>query len=166
MKLVLNSLSFNVAVAEQPIQCSSSTQCEHMLRVSEGSKLFCISCQVRQAVLRIMTVWLLWPAEQLWSVWTLTVGCWSCEKAFHALHLFVSKWYPRRLIITWFEQIARIVGKMKSKSWSSFFNLFTTIHDGHFRRHSSINVTIKWNKFSSNIYYIYVFFVIWCWKLR
>ena len=46
------------------------------------------------------------------------------------------------------------------------FNLFTTIHDGNFRRHSSINVTIKWHKFSSNIYYIYVFFVIWSWKLR
>ena len=39
----------------------------------------------------------------------------------------------------------------------SVFNLFTTIHDGNFRRHSSMNVTIK---FSSNIYYIYVFFVI------
>ena len=24
-----------------------------------------------------------------------------------------------------------------------FFNLFTTIHDGNFRRHSSMNVTIK-----------------------
>ena len=46
------------------------------------------------------------------------------------------------------------------------FNLFTTIHDGNFRRHSSMNVTIKWHKFSSNIYYIYVFFVIWSWKLR
>ena len=45
-------------------------------------------------------------------------------------------------------------------------NLFTTIHDGNFRRHSSMNVTIKWHKFSSNIYYIYVFFVIWSWKLR
>ena len=41
-----------------------------------------------------------------------------------------------------------------------FINLFTTIHDGNFRRHSSMNVTIKWHKFSSNIYYIYVFFVI------
>ena len=29
-----------------------------------------------------------------------------------------------------------------------------------------MNVTIKWHKFSSNIYYIYVFFVIWSWKLR
>ena len=48
----------------------------------------------------------------------------------------------------------------------SVFNLFTTIHDGNFRRHSSMNVTIKWHKFSSNIYYIYVFFVIWSWKLR
>ena len=47
-----------------------------------------------------------------------------------------------------------------------FFNLFTTIHDGNFRRHSSMNVTIKWHKFSTNIYYIYVFFVIWSWKLR
>ena len=47
-----------------------------------------------------------------------------------------------------------------------YLNLFTTIHDGHFRRHSSMNVTIKWHKFSSNIYYIYVFFVIWSWKLR
>ena len=46
------------------------------------------------------------------------------------------------------------------------FNLFTTIHDGNFRRHSSMNVTIKWHKFSSNIYYIYVFFVIWSCKLR
>ena len=46
------------------------------------------------------------------------------------------------------------------------FNLFTTIHDGNFRRHSSMNVTIKWHKFSSNIYYIYVFFVICSWKLR
>ena len=46
------------------------------------------------------------------------------------------------------------------------FNLFTTIHDGNFRRHSSMNVTIKRHKFSSNIYYIYVFFVIWSWKLR
>ena len=46
------------------------------------------------------------------------------------------------------------------------FNLFTTIHDWNFRRHSSMNVTIKWHKFSSNIYYIYVFFVIWSWKLR
>ena len=45
-------------------------------------------------------------------------------------------------------------------------NLFTTIHDGNFRRHSSMNVTIKWHKYSSNIYYIYVFFVIWSWKLR
>ena len=45
-------------------------------------------------------------------------------------------------------------------------NLFTTIHDGNLRRHSSMNVTIKWHKFSSNIYYIYVFFVIWSWKLR
>ena len=45
-------------------------------------------------------------------------------------------------------------------------NLFTTIHDGNFRRHSSMNVTIQWHKFSSNIYYIYVFFVIWSWKLR
>ena len=45
-------------------------------------------------------------------------------------------------------------------------NLFTTIHDGNFRRHSSMNVAIKWHKFSSNIYYIYVFFVIWSWKLR
>ena len=45
-------------------------------------------------------------------------------------------------------------------------NLFTTIHDGNFRRHSSMNVTIKWHKFSSNIYYNYVFFVIWSWKLR
>ena len=43
--------------------------------------------------------------------------------------------------------------------------LFTTIHDGNFRRHSLMNVTIKWHKFSSNIYYIYVFFVIWSWKL-
>ena len=49
---------------------------------------------------------------------------------------------------------------------SATFNLFTTIHDGNFRRHSSMNVTIKWHKFSSNIYYIYVFFVIWSWKLR
>ena len=48
----------------------------------------------------------------------------------------------------------------------SDLNLFTTIHDGNFRRHSSMNVTIKWHKFSSNIYYIYVFFVIWSWKLR
>ena len=46
------------------------------------------------------------------------------------------------------------------------FNLFTTIHDENFRRHSSMNVTIKWHKFSSNIYCIYVFFVIWSWKLR
>ena len=38
-----------------------------------------------------------------------------------------------------------------------FVNLFTTIHDGNFRRHSSMNVTRKWHKFSSNIYYIYVF---------
>ena len=45
-------------------------------------------------------------------------------------------------------------------------NPFTTIHDGNFRRHSSMIVTIKWHKFSSNIYYIYVFFVIWSWKLR
>ena len=49
---------------------------------------------------------------------------------------------------------------------SLFINLFTTIHDGNFRRHSSMNVTIKWHKFSSNIYYIHVFFVIWSWKLR
>ena len=50
----------------------------------------------------------------------------------------------------------------------SQINLFTTIHDGNFRRHSSMNVTIKWHKFSSIIYryYIYVFFVIWSWKLR
>ena len=48
----------------------------------------------------------------------------------------------------------------------NMLNLFTTIHDGNFRRHSSMNVTIKWHKFSSNIYYIYVFFVIWSWKLR
>ena len=48
----------------------------------------------------------------------------------------------------------------------AYINLFTTIHDGNFRRHSSMNVTIKWHKFSSNIYYIYVFFVIWSWKLR
>ena len=48
----------------------------------------------------------------------------------------------------------------------SSINLFTTIHDGNFRRHSSMNVTIKLHKFSSNIYYIYVFFVIWSWKLR
>ena len=41
-----------------------------------------------------------------------------------------------------------------------FINLFTTIHDGNFRRHSSMNVTIKWHNFSSNIYYIHVFFVI------
>ena len=47
-----------------------------------------------------------------------------------------------------------------------YINLFTTIHDGNFRRHSSMNVTIKWHKCSSNIYYIYVFFVIWSWKLR
>ena len=26
---------------------------------------------------------------------------------------------------------------------SEVFNLFTTIHDGNFRRHSSMNVTIK-----------------------
>ena len=26
---------------------------------------------------------------------------------------------------------------------SPIFNLFTTIHDGNFRRHSSMNVTIK-----------------------
>ena len=45
-------------------------------------------------------------------------------------------------------------------SWSKNINLFTTIHDGNFRRHSSMNVTIKLHKFSSNIYYIYVFFVI------
>ena len=52
------------------------------------------------------------------------------------------------------------------KTHFMLINLFTTIHDGNFRRHSSINVTIKWHKFSSNIYYIYVFFVIWSWKLR
>ena len=27
--------------------------------------------------------------------------------------------------------------------WMLIFNLFTTIHDGNFRRHSSMNVTIK-----------------------
>ena len=27
--------------------------------------------------------------------------------------------------------------------FNSVFNLFTTIHDGNFRRHSSLNVTIK-----------------------
>ena len=52
------------------------------------------------------------------------------------------------------------------KLFRQLINLFTTIHDGNFRRHSSMNVTIKWHKFSSNIYYIYVFFVIWSWKLR
>ena len=37
------------------------------------------------------------------------------------------------------------------------FNLFTTIHDGKFRRHSSMNVTIKWHKFSS-IYTTFMYF--------
>ena len=64
--------------------------------------------------------------------------------------------------------LARLIAKMYINSiflWH-VFNLFTTIHDGNFRRHSSMNVTIKWHKFSSNIYYIHVFFVIWSWKLR
>ena len=52
------------------------------------------------------------------------------------------------------------------KATDEIINPFTTIHDGNFRRHSSMSVTIKWHKFSSNIYYIYVFFVIWSWKLR
>ena len=58
--------------------------------------------------------------------------------------------------------------KNRNKQFSRelWFNLFTTKHDGNFRRHSSMNVTIKWHTFSSNIYYIYVFFVIWSWKLR
>ena len=40
--------------------------------------------------------------------------------------------------------------KLKKNRWSlgvckiiQPFNLFTTIHDGNFRRHSSMNVTIK-----------------------
>ena len=60
------------------------------------------------------------------------------------------------------------LGKMlaqQPRRWP-YINLFTTIHDGNFRRHSSMNVAIKWHKFLSNIYYIYVFFVIWSWKLR
>ena len=36
-------------------------------------------------------------------------------------------------------------------------NLFTTIHDGNFRRHSSMNVTIIWQKFSSNILHLCIF---------
>ena len=63
---------------------------------------------------------------------------------------------------------ARCIKSIPSKTQKHLYNinLFTTIHDGNFRRHSSMNVTIKWHKFSSNIYYIYVFFVIWSWKLR
>ena len=30
-----------------------------------------------------------------------------------------------------------------SRSTGMYVNLFTTIHDGNFRRHSSMNVTIK-----------------------
>ena len=58
------------------------------------------------------------------------------------------------------------LAKSSDRIRTNLFNLFTTIHDGNFRRHSSMNVTIKWHKFSSNIYYIYVFFVIWSWKWR
>ena len=76
-----------------------------------------------------------------------------------------------KLMLSWvFIKITHYVKHVKSIPLYSEtllgINLFTTIHDGNFRRHSSMNVTIKWHKFSSNIYYIYVFFVIWSWKLR
>ena len=63
-----------------------------------------------------------------------------------------------RDLLMWLGRLFHITG--------AALNLFTTLHDGNFRRHSSMNVTIKWHKFSSNIYYIYVFFVIWSWELR
>ena len=46
-----------------------------------------------------------------------------------------------------------IVGLYENTGPGNIINLFTTIHDGNFHRHLSMNVTIKWHKFSSNIYY-------------
>ena len=53
--------------------------------------------------------------------------------------------------------IMTVLNRYTAKHDYSRLNLFTTIHDGNFRRHSSMNVTIKWHKFSSNILHLCIF---------
>ena len=102
----------------------------------------------------------IFPTSVLMTIW---FNPWIIYLYFSFIWI-LNCWCNIQLQITMITKMCYV--KTKHAKRHCFINLFTTIHDGNFRRHSSMNVTIKWHKFSSNIYYIYVFFVIWSWKLR
>ena len=95
----------------------------------------------------------------LWNINWITTMIYS-----KITHNYVQTWAHVTIYII--RQIIACHVRIKAHTLNRYHYLITTIYDGNFRRHSSMNVTIKWHKFSSNIYYIYVFFVIWSWKLR